>query len=127
MRFRSILIPSLAAVVVAIVALILAGHSTPATTAPATHSSRRAAGGHVVITIKSYGYSPDRITVKPGTMITVINRDMTQHTLTANNATFDTGTIQPGQTKRITVTKAGAYPYHCAFHAFMTGTITVSG
>jgi plastocyanin len=120
---RSIAFPSIAAAVVAAVALILAG---PSTTASAGHGSRTVLSGkNVVVIIKDYAYSPDNFTVKAGTTITVTNRDMTQHTLTANNGAFDTGTIQPGQTKPILASKPGTYPYHCAFHAFMTGTIKV--
>ncbi|MDQ6778909.1 MAG: plastocyanin/azurin family copper-binding protein [Actinomycetota bacterium] len=52
--------------------------------------------------------------------------DSTEHTATANNGTtFDTGPIQPGQTKTFTFTTAGTYGYHCSLHPFMTGTVIV--
>lgn len=120
---KSIVFPGIAAAVVAAIALILAGPSATALTGH--RSSTVPSGKDVVVIIRNYAYTPDTVTVKAGTTITVTNRDMTQHTLTANNGAFDTGTIQPGQTKRIMVSKAGTYPYHCAFHAFMTGTIKV--
>lgn len=76
--------------------------------------------------IENYGYHPDSLTVRAGTTVTVVNRDMTQHTLTANDGAFDTGTLQPGQARRLRLRRPGRFPYHCEFHAFMTGTITVA-
>ncbi len=75
--------------------------------------------------IQNYAYHPDSLTVRAGTTVTVVNRDMTQHTLTANDGAFDTGTVQPGQTRRLTLRRSGTFMYHCDFHAFMTGTVTV--
>ncbi len=122
MRAWSIALPSAAAVVVAAIALILAG---PSTSTGKSRLSQVLSSRTVGLTIKNYAYSPGSITVRAGTTLVVTNRDMTPHTLTANDGAFDTGTIQPGQTRRVGLSKAGMYPYHCAFHAFMTGTIDV--
>jgi plastocyanin len=52
------------------------------------------------------------------------------HTATSDDGTaFDSQTKVPGNkgdTFSFTFTKAGAYTYHCTFHANMTGKITVS-
>jgi|SRR5579875_1179460 len=130
MKLRSILIPALVAGVVAVVAVLLAGGSTAsspqgASRAHGSSGQPRVASGHVVIVIQNYAYHPDNLTVRVGTTISVVNRDMTQHTLTANDGAFNTGTIQPGQTARLVMRKTGTFPYHCLFHAFMTGTLKV--
>ncbi len=88
-------------------------------------------GGTVKVTIKNYTYQPATLRVAAGTTIAWTNEDGTDHTSTADNggfsggASFDTGTINQGQTKTATLSKPGSYPYHCSFHAFMHGTIIV--
>ena len=63
----------------------------------------------------------------PGATITVHNEDSAPHDLTANNRSFTTGQINPGQTGTVKApTTAGRYPYICTIHHFMTGTLTVS-
>ena len=133
-RLRPILLPSLVAAVVAVVAVVLAGGSTSSTPSTSSSVSRStsgsassavASGKKLVITIQNYAFHPAAVTVKGGTAVTVINRDQTQHTLTADSGAFDTGTIQPGQAKHLSLPRAGSFSYHCAFHAFMTGSIKV--
>jgi plastocyanin len=76
------------------------------------------------ITISDYAYQPAKITVASGASITFSNRDQTPHTATTPTG-LDTGSIKSGQSKTITVSKPGTYPYYCQFHAFMHGTIIV--
>ncbi len=85
----------------------------------------RVLGGHVHVIIKDYAYRPDTVTVKAGTEITFTNEDQTAHTATANSGAWNTGTIDPGHSATVKLVKPGVYPYHCIFHAFMTGTVTV--
>ncbi len=70
-------------------------------------------------------YQPNPVHVKAGTTITVTNLDGTDHSLTADNGSFDTGVFSTGS-KTITITKAGTYTFHCRIHNFMTGTIIAS-
>lgn len=124
-RARALLLPAVAAVVVAVVALLVRSGD------PAVHESRAAASsvrsGHVTVAITNYAFSPDKLTVRAGTRVTFTNHDSTAHTATADHGGFGTGTIAPDHSRTITVKRSGAYPYHCLFHAFMTGTITVVG
>jgi plastocyanin len=124
MRVKSIVLPTVAAVIVLLVALAFS-KSIPKQSTAASHSSAVVATKATTVKIYMYSYIPDKLTVKAGTRITFKNMDMTAHTATALNESFDTGTIQPGQSKTIVVKKAGTYPYHCLFHEFMTGTLTV--
>ena len=56
------------------------------------------------------------------------NDDPTEHTATASDGSFDTGTIKGnGATAKVTLDKPGTYDYICQFHQFMKGQITVSG
>jgi plastocyanin len=45
---------------------------------------------------------------------------------TAHDESWDTGTIEPGESATVTVEEAGTFAYHCSFHPSMTATITVS-
>jgi plastocyanin len=96
---------------------------------PQTHAAKAASAPHQAgadkITISGYAYAPTQITVAPGTKVTFTNHDQTAHTATSAKISFDTGTIKPGKSATITVTKPGSYTYYCQFHAFMHGTITV--
>lgn len=124
MRVKSLVLPGLAAVVVAVVALSLA---QPAVRASGRGASVKLSAKSGRVTIKNYGFAPASLSVKAGTRITWTNHDATAHTATADQGSLDTGTINPGQSKTIDFNKPGTYPYHCAFHAFMTGTIKVAG
>ena len=123
-RIKSFIIPAGAAVVVGVVALALATHRGGSSGAG---SSATAAGSAAPVSIKTYAFMPESLTVKVGTRVTWTDRDATAHTATADGGSFDTGTINPGQSKTIDFKHPGTYTYHCAFHAFMTGTIKVIG
>ncbi|MFF3172229.1 cupredoxin domain-containing protein [Streptomyces sp. NPDC057900] len=99
--------------------------ATPPSLVPATTSPP--AGGGVKVSIKDFKFRPAKQTVAPGARITVTNDDTTTHTMTATKGkAFDTGDIAPGKSATFTApSKAGAYPYDCTIHPFMTGTLTV--
>jgi plastocyanin len=78
------------------------------------------------VDIKNFSFSPNPITVKAGTAITVVNDDNVTHTFTANKGAFDTGDLNGGQRGSVTVDRAGAYAYHCEIHPFMKATLRVS-
>lgn len=125
MRIKSLLLPLLAAVVVLAVALPLGQHG--GSSAAGSKSSVTVSSGAVQVPISMYDFKPPKLTVKVGTRITWTNRDATAHTATGDNGGFDTGTIGPGQSKTVDFKRPGTFAYHCAFHAFMTGKITVTG
>ena len=78
------------------------------------------------VTIKDFAYAPASLSVAKGTKLTFTNQDSTAHTATSSDqGGFDTGTIEKGQTKTVTVDQPGTYSYVCSFHPFMHGTVTV--
>ena len=91
-------------------------------------ASTIATGASDNITIQNFKFSPDKLKAKVGDKVTVTNLDAgAPHSLTADDKSFDTGTFNKGDSpKTITLSKAGAFPYHCEVHNFMKGTITVS-
>ncbi|MEU6018005.1 cupredoxin domain-containing protein [Streptomyces sp. NPDC047515] len=92
------------------------GSSSPSSAAPSAAPSAVASRsaspvGKVLITIKDFAFEPARLTVAPGTLITVVNEDAATHTVTATgSATFGTGDVAPGRTVTFTApAKAGTY------------------
>jgi plastocyanin len=78
------------------------------------------------ITIKNFMFGAP-ITVAQGAEVTVKNADSTAHTVTADDMSFDTGPIDPGDTATFTVSsKAGTIKFHCDIHNYMTGSIQVT-
>jgi plastocyanin len=82
-------------------------------------------------------YTPDYITVKPGTTLTFRNHDAVVHTATGTNdgtsaasptpnAVFDTGLLSIGQEKQIAFDKEGTFNYFCEVHPYMRGAVNVS-
>lgn len=74
---------------------------------------------------KSNSYSPNPVEIKAGETITWVNDDSAVHTATSNDGTFDSDVLRRGQTFSFTFDKAGEYPYFCAIHPNMIGTVVV--
>ena len=72
-------------------------------------------------------YIPAAAKIFTGAQVTWINNDSVQHTATAEDTSFDTGLIAPGQKATITVNQAGTIKYICTIHPWMTATLTSSG
>jgi plastocyanin len=93
----------------------------------ATSKTKAPPSGGDAVKISDFKFAPATVTVKHGTGLSVTNSDSTAHTATADDGrAFDTGTLDPGASKTITVTKPGTYPYHCSIHSFMHGKIVVT-
>ena len=83
-------------------------------------------GKVVTVGIWVFSFHPSTVRIAPGTTVAWINHGSAEHTATAKDGTtFDTGTIQKGQTKTLRFTEAGTYAYHCSLHPFMTGAVIV--
>ena len=77
------------------------------------------------VAISGFSFSPGSTTVTVGDTITWTNSDAQAHTATADDGSFDTGTIANNAPATVTFSTAGTFAYHCKIHAQMTGTITV--
>ena len=80
------------------------------------------------VTINNYTFTPKSIAVTPGSTVTWTNKQADDnHTVTADNGSFDTGVIaKNGGSATLTVATAGAFAYHCKIHPSMHGTVVVS-
>jgi plastocyanin len=84
----------------------------------------------VVVNIQNFAFDPKSLTIPVGTTVRFVNNDSASHTVTADDGSFDSGTLSNGQEFTFTFDKAGTYPYYCKFHGGkggvgMSGTITV--
>lgn len=73
--------------------------------------------------------TPVDLTIDVGDTVIWTNDDTVIHTVTADagsTESFDSGTLNPGDTFSVTFTMEGSNPYHCIPHPGMTGTITVT-
>lgn len=82
---------------------------------------------NVMVSIQDFAFNPPDITVAPGTTVTWVNNDSAPHTTTADDETWDSETLQPGESFSFTFDMPGTFPYFCELHPFMTGSVTVSG
>jgi len=76
-----------------------------------------------VVEITGFKFVPETVSVKVGDTITWINKDIVPHTATANDATFDTGTLSKNESGSITVTHDQTLAYYCKFHPMMKATL----
>jgi plastocyanin len=72
-------------------------------------------------------YDPNTVTVGVGTTVTWTNTGAVAHTVTSDDgASFDSGSLDPQATFSFTSDTPGTFIYHCTFHPWMTGTLTVT-
>ena len=83
-------------------------------------------GGHRGRLDQGPGVRPSAITAKVGDVIAFTNDDSASHTATLDQGDCGTDTLSNGATEGLTFSVAGTYPFHCAIHSSMTGTITVT-
>jgi len=103
------------------------GQTGSATAAPAASSDGGAASASPgSVQIANFAFAPASLTVKVGTTVTWTNGDGASHTVTADDGSFDSGSVGGGATFKQTFAKAGTFAYHCAIHRSMTASITVA-
>ena len=79
------------------------------------------------VSITGFAFSPKTLSVKQGTTVTWTNKDATTHTVTSDNGGFtSSGNLSQNETYQVTFNTVGNFPYHCAIHPSMTGTIGVT-
>jgi cytochrome c oxidase subunit 2 len=108
-----------------------------------TNQTGTAAGPSVTLNIPegssvqgNPAYEPDPLTVTAGDTVEVSNQDTVPHTVTSgtgpedaeSGSQFDTSIMDAGATAQVDTASlpAGDYPYYCAVHPYMLGTLKVS-
>ena len=78
-----------------------------------------------VILIENYSFSPAEIRIGKGTEVIWKNSDGVEHTVTAADGSFDSGTLGPNAEFKKRFDKPGTYSYLCDMHPSMAGSIVV--
>lgn len=112
-----------------VLVLMLLGFYTAS--AVAVSVSSPPAGANVVVIIQetplSWQYSPQNVTVVLGinSTVTWLSHSLSYDTVTSDQGVFGSGQISPGGSFAFTFTKPGVYEYHCIYHPWMVGSVTV--
>jgi plastocyanin len=102
-----------------------ASQAQPAAAPAVSRSASAHASASATVTMGDNFFSPNSVTVAVGDTVTWKNNGQAPHTATANDGSFDTGTIQPGGSGSHTFSSAGTFAYVCTIHAGMNGTVRV--
>jgi plastocyanin len=134
MRLKAVLAPALIALSLGIAACGGSGDDETAAESVATTTTESSDGSPAPsgeaqrsekVEIVEFTYGPDPVTVQTGGKVIWVNRDTAPHTATADDGSFDTGTIERGKLGSETFKEAGTYPYFCEIHPTMHGTVEV--
>ncbi len=131
MKLRALAIPVLVALSLGLAACGGSDDSSGGgpTTEVETLESEPTPGGEAArsekVEIVEFAFGPDPVVVAAGGKVTWQNEDAAPHTATADDGSFDTGTLEKGKIKSATFKEAGSYPYFCEIHPTMHGTVEV--
>jgi len=79
------------------------------------------------ISIQKMAYNPSSMTVKKGATVRWVNNDAVTHTVTFTKASGinPSGPLSASQSFSVKFDQIGTYPYSCAIHPSMQGTVIV--
>lgn len=83
-------------------------------------------GAAGAVTVENTSFQPSSVSVQAGDTVTWTFKDAFDHTVTADDKSFDSGGKADGDTFEHTFPTAGTFTYKCTIHTSMTGTVTVS-
>ena len=106
-----------------------AAASAPPAASPSAAASASAAGGAstLSVSIVDFSFNPGTATAKVGEKITWTNSGATAHTVTFDEGSVKSDTLNPGDVFEHTFDAAGTFTYKCSIHPAMTGTVEVTG
>ena len=95
----------------------------PTTSNIANSTSVPVAGNQIIA--KGFAFTPNALTTSIGQEVSFTNNDVTTHIIVADDNSFTSGPLAPGQTYKHKFSAAGTYAYHCSIHPYMTGKVIV--
>jgi len=81
-------------------------------------------GETVEVSIEDFAFDPESVTISTGDTVRWTNMDSDEHTVT--DSTFESDTLEEGDTYEFTFTEPGTFEYICSIHPEMEGTVTVT-
>ena len=93
---------------------------------PAAPVAARQGGDDVSVDVVDFAFEPAMTMIEPGTTVTWTNAGDRPHTVTADDGSFDSGRLDPGEPFSVTFDEPGTFTYFCGFHPEMQGTVMVA-
>jgi len=92
---------------------------------PLVNGSREASD--VDVRIEDFKFAPEKLSIRPGTKVTWVNKDDEPHSATSTEKPkrFDSGVLDSEKSFSFTFTESGSFAYFCKLHPHMTGVIVV--
>lgn len=107
------------------------GDTEPTTTVTSEEASpvTTAGGGvdAVTVSIVDFRFDGSEVEVPVGTTVRWVNNDSFAHSVVADDDSFVSDRIEPGESFEFTFASAGEFAYMCGLHPSMTATIAVVG
>src|SRR4051812_36829828 len=103
-----------------LVPIFVAAVAALATAAPGSPAT-------VTVQIRSTSFSPSSFTINHGDRVTWHNADKTDHQVVADDGSFASPILHPGQSYSRTLSTAGTFRFHDALHPRLTGKVVVKG
>ncbi len=88
-------------------------------------SSQEAGGVRHRVDIQRFKFVPERLEVAPGDTVVWVNLDSVPHTLTAQDGSWDSQTLEANMTWELRVTEEMTGNYFCRYHPTMQGQVHV--
>ncbi len=102
--------------------------TTTTTTPPVTKPTPTPTTNGVMsknITIENFQFSPASVQISAGGTVHRKNNDNVSHQIAADDGSFQSTPLQPGDSFSFTFAQAGTFAYHCTIHPSMHGTLVV--
>ena len=80
----------------------------------------------VTISIENFTFSPETVTVAPGTTVTWVNHDDIPHVVVDTGKGFRSKALDTDDSYSFTFASPGSFEYFCALHPHMTGMVVVA-
>lgn len=112
---RTFYLTSMAALLLALLALLAGRQATLA--APAAAPAE--------VKIDNFSFSPATLTVPVGTSVTWTNRDDIPHNVVSDDKSIKSKALDTDEKFTFTFSKPGTYSYFCSIHPKMKGTVVV--
>jgi len=116
-----------AVLIAAMILVVILGNSEIASAGGAgCHSQAITNERGAAVTVAGFCFEPTVLRVQPGETVTWTNEDSVPHTVTgANNVWGSFDQFGRGETLTERFDESGVYPYWCALHPSMLGTVVV--
>ena len=91
------------------------------------YETTAASGDPTTVAIAEFEFTPQVLTVAPGTTVTWTNNDSLEHSVVAIDQSFASNSLADATTFRFRFDTPGEHEYFCGIHPSMTATVTVTG